>query len=39
MPLPDGFLQELVARNPLEDVVRQYADVKRAVSAALGELC
>ncbi|MBQ3866690.1 MAG: DNA primase, partial [Clostridia bacterium] len=32
MPLPDGFLQELVARNPLEDVVRQYADVKRAGS-------
>ncbi len=32
MALPDGFLQELVARNPLEDVVRQYADVKRAGS-------
>lgn len=32
MPLPDGFLQEVVARNPLEEVVRQYADVKRAGS-------
>ena len=32
MALPDGFLQELIARNPLEDVVRQYADVKRAGS-------
>ena len=32
MPLPDGFLQEVILRNPLEDVVRQYADLKRAGS-------
>lgn len=36
MPFPEGFLQELKLRNPLEDVVSQYVTLKRAGSNRVG---
>ncbi len=30
MPYPQGFIQELLNRNPIQDVVSRYVDLKRA---------
>ena len=38
MPFPPAFLDELVARNPIEDVVGQYVTLKRSGSNLFG-LC
>lgn len=38
MPLPDSFLQELVSRNPIEDVVSSYVRTKRRGRTEVG-LC
>ena len=38
MPLPDSFLQELISRNPIEDVVDSYVRTKRRGRTAVG-LC
>lgn len=38
MPFPPGFLEELKARNPIEQVISRYVDLKRAGSNLVG-LC
>ena len=38
MPLPDSFLQELVSRNNIEDVVSSYVRIKRRGRTSVG-LC
>ncbi len=38
MPFPEAFLDELIARNPIEDVVGQYVNLKRSGSNLFG-LC
>ena len=38
MPLPDSFLQELVSRNNIEDVVSSYVRTKRRGRTSVG-LC
>ena len=38
MPLPDAFLQELISRNPIDDVVSSYVRVKRRGRNSVG-LC
>lgn len=38
MPFPEAFLDELVARNPIEDVVGQYVNLRRSGSNLFG-LC
>ena len=38
MPFPPAFLDELVARNPIEDVVGQYVSLRRSGSKLFG-LC
>ena len=38
MAFPAAFLDELVARNPIEDVVGQYVNLKRSGSNLFG-LC
>ena len=38
MPLPDSFLQELVSRNPIEDVVSSYVRTRQRGRTAVG-LC
>lgn len=38
MAFPEAFLDELIARNPIEDVVSQYVDLKRSGSNLFG-LC
>ena len=38
MPLPDSFLQELISRNPIEDVVDSYVRTRRRGRTAVG-LC
>ena len=38
MAFPEAFLDELIARNPIEDVVSQYVNLKRSGSNLFG-LC
>ena len=38
MPFPPAFLDELAARNPIEEVVGQYVNLKRSGSNLFG-LC
>ena len=38
MAFPPSFLDELTARNPIEDVVGQYVTLKRAGSNMIGLL-
>lgn len=38
MPLPDSFLQELVSRNNIEDVVSSYVRTKRPGTYLCGSL-
>ena len=38
MPFPPAFIDEVIARNPIEDVVGQYVTLKRSGSNLFG-LC
>ena len=38
MPLPDSFLQDLISRNSIEDVVSSYVRTKRRGRTSVG-LC
>ena len=38
MPFPPSFIDEVVARNPIEDVVGQYVNLKRSGANLFG-LC
>ena len=38
MPFPPGFIEELKARNPIEQVISRYVELKRAGSNLVG-LC
>ena len=38
MPLPQGFIEEIKYRNPIEDVISSYVTLKRAGSNHVG-LC
>lgn len=38
MPFPPAFIDEVIARNPIEDVVGQYVTLKRSGSNLFGQI-